>query len=114
MAREPRQYVFDFTKFKNVDVETATVKEIRYDDQARARQVANEKKRPDSWNFELLRMAIVAVDGQKVEYPWPGLDELNQKTVGLLFGAFNEVNLIGADEEETVKGFLKGATPVPR
>ena len=94
------------TGHKSVNCKSISLREVTGTDEALAATIAEAKGKSGSTFNELLRLAIVKVDGKNVEQPFTDMDRWNSRTRRFLLDAFNSMN--GASAKET-EDFLAGA-----
>jgi hypothetical protein len=72
-------------------------------DEQKAASIVDSKQGLTALGAELIRLSIVAVNGQAVLQPYLAFDEWNTKTRNLVIGFYEELNTIPAAELELLK-----------
>ena len=80
-------------------------------DEQKAASIVDSKQGLTALGAELIRLSIVAVDGQGIMQPYIPFDEWNTKTRNLVIGFYEELNTIPAAELELLKGASHDLSP---
>ena len=85
---------------RGADIKSIEIREIGAKEEASARGLARTKGVETSFNDELCRLSIVAVDDVPVIQPCAEYDRWNQRTRQLVFGLFMKYNVVTDKELE--------------
>jgi hypothetical protein len=85
---------------KRVDIQSVSLREITGKDEVLAASIAEAKGKQGSIQLELVRLAIVKVDGQSVQQPFGDLDGWNSRTRKFVLDAFLSINSTSEKESE--------------
>lgn len=91
---------------KRVDVQSITVREVNGRDEEIAAAATEAKGKHGSMVLELLRLAIVKIDGAPTAQPFGEIDKWNARTRKLALDAYISIN--GTTKEES-EAFLASA-----
>lgn len=92
---------------RRVDISSITMRETNGDDERLAGANAEAKGDKEQVGVELVRLAVVKVNGVKVSQPYNAMDSWNERTRKFALWAYNEINGTTLEEKEA---FLSSAT----
>lgn len=106
---KPVKYSFEQAKIKrarcgNVDLKDFHMREVNGQDEELAANWAKQKGGAASSSEEMVRLAIVAVNGEPVKQPYLQFDVWNQRARSFALKAFNELNGFNGDEGDRFLG----------
>jgi hypothetical protein len=98
---------FSFTvpEKANCSFKTLVVKETDGEDEAKAKALADANK--TSLGVEIIKLAVVSLDGVPVEHPWLAFEKMSSKDRSFIGKAWERVN---ATPETLVNDFLESMT----
>lgn len=99
--------VFTYRLPERCNIQTVSIKETNGKDEGIARAAAESRGAAGSVGEELVKLAIVAIDGNPVPQPLVAWDEWSSRTRLAVTRAFDRVN--GLSGEETQVFLLSGA-----
>lgn len=109
---------FDFEKAKikrakcgDKELKSFHMREVDGRDEEIAANVAKSKGGSASASEEMIRLAIVAVNGEPVPQPYLKFDLWNQRARAFALKAFNELNGFTAEESDTFLGTAEEDEP---
>jgi hypothetical protein len=94
----PSETIFTLPESRRTTLKTMTLRETRVEDEYLAAAAAARVNDGRTADDELVRRAIVAVDGDPVVQPFLDFDTWNTATLGFAVAKFKEINGVTADE----------------